>query len=88
MNDGELAEQLFVFMEELYLRVVVQQALLDIWDPEDWRKRAEDAEILNSPRIRALFDKLRSELFEPPPENHPAMTWQEMVRQTLKQLPG
>jgi len=83
MDDRELAMQFLASMEELYLRVVVQQALLDIWDPEGWRERVEDAEILHSPQIHAVFDKLRAGLFGDQQASPPPADWQEIVRNLL-----
>jgi hypothetical protein len=85
MDDRELALMLFAGLEELYLRTMVQQAVLDVLTAEedDWRARAEYAEILQAPLIRAQFDKLRSDMFGVPQEVHPAEDWDTVVRRIL-----
>lgn len=85
MSDRELAVWLMDVFEELYLRTRVQQALLDqlASSDVDWRAKAERSEILNAPKYRPLFDKLRSGMFGLPQEDHQETDWRETVRKLL-----
>ena len=85
MDDRELGLVLLEYLEELYLRVRVQQALLDrlVSPAADWREKAEQAEILNAPKYHQLFDKLRSGMFGLEREGNPHKDWRSMVRKLV-----
>jgi len=81
----EIELSLMDLIEELYLRTLVQQAVLDQLTPlqADWRSLVEKHEILHAPAIRELFDKFRLELLGVQPETPRAKDWQTTVRELL-----
>jgi hypothetical protein len=87
MDDREIALMLFGSVEELYVRVMAQEATLDVLvgqEDEDWQSHVQHAVILQAPQIHALFDRLRSELFAIPQTKSLPKDWEQMVRRIVE----